>query len=84
MGDREPRIVQMDLLDTASGVTIRLRDASGIFLKLESQDQGSGEVMSGSRDEDSEITGRGRAAGHRTRGQVTTKVTLSTFLELER
>ena len=53
-GEREPRNVQVDLLDAASGVTIRLRDASGIFLDLESQDQGSGKVPSGSRDEDSE------------------------------
>ena len=52
-GEREPRNVQVDLLDAAFGVTIRLRDASGIFLELESQDQASGEVASGSRDEDS-------------------------------
>ena len=53
--EREPRNVQVDLLDAASGVTIRLRDASVAFLELPPQEQGSSEdrATGGSR-EDSE------------------------------
>lgn len=37
--DREPRNVQVDLLETAAGIVIKLRDEGGVFLELKGRRQ---------------------------------------------